>query len=437
MPTIPIKRGSWITMAAMLSAVLMISCGGGTDTGEGITEAPQGTKEARHVESVNLGVSIVSVDKEISPQVAENIVAALKTYSPEFIVDATFYQVASDELSAKRSEIQNEADLIYFPSTAFAQMKVNQEDFYPASLTEITLPHLLDAAFSAESPDAHWAVPLALDPVVMVTKRTFIEVIGLGAPPSSWSEIFTINELLKRDELQTFPQLAYLSGTPQQLTDGFVGHVISRGYGRHHLDPEAIGLPEWYDDEVEGFSRVIQTLRDAFTGSQTDTIIEIPQVSDLKSFMNSPASYTFCRLSTVNAMNAQQREQVMVGPIPSTDLDVALCHAYAVAVPMSARKPQAAHRFIRTLLQSAEKIAHTQGILPINQGSAPGLDRPYSENTVFLPRINQQSLNEKVILDLYNGKINVEETKRHWQGAYFFPEKQVILHSQDENLSEE
>ncbi|MGC9328714.1 MAG: hypothetical protein ACP5I1_13850, partial [Candidatus Hinthialibacter sp.] len=84
-------------------------------------------------------------------------------------------------------------------------------------------PPVLDVAYAGSTQSTNWALPLVLDPVVLIVKKNGPNDPN---PPSNWSAIQMQAQLFEIPP----PHLVFTSGDPLSLADGIAFQQFSVGY---------------------------------------------------------------------------------------------------------------------------------------------------------------------------------------------------------------
>lgn len=174
--------------------------------------------------------------------------------------------------------------------------------------------------------------------------------------------------------------------------------------------------------ELNGISRGFRSLK-KFMKNQKE-LIELPQVSDLRQFIESDAVFTFSRFSEYHALPQDQKNKLYTFPIPTQEITTTPCYVTFAAVPLGSSNPIEADKLVRYMI---EHVANA-GTALIQLDALPlsglyennNLTHPFPENTIFIPRETSGAFHEKAVLDFLNGKMEIEEVNGLWEEFYFF-----------------
>ena len=165
-------------------------------------------------------------------------------------------------------------------------------------------------------------MPLLVDPIIMIGRMEHCS--GLACRHRAVGNAI-IQELLERQQTgdEAISQMVFITGNPQRLTDSFAALMLTWGYGKYDIRKDAGEKPDWYMQELNGISRGFRSLK-KFMKNQKE-LIELPQVSDLRQFIESDAVFTFSRFSEYHAL-PRIRKINYTFPIPTQEITTTPCY---------------------------------------------------------------------------------------------------------------
>ena len=308
----------------------------------------------------------------------------------------------------------NEADVVVFPSLLDMELRGHMESFYPLSATEAVIPGLLDRAYAGAQASTLWAMPFAVDPVVMLIKQDAVHATGDYHPPADWTKIVMITNVARTEPYH--PQLVFDAEDAYSFSNAVAAYLLAM-----RVDQEKTGVPlEQPVTEMEKDDLVrslLPGLMRFITGSDENQDLELPRVESIEAFLKSDAVLVFSRYSAYLKLNEEQKKLVYAVAVPSPNPHkVMLCHALAAAIPLACKNPVRSHELIRYILDHQEAIAEEQHYLPLHE-ETPG---PLSIlNHVLVLRDSAVRFEKEHLVQYLQGKIDYAEFNTHWQNGLF------------------
>lgn len=412
-----------------ISMLVLAGCGGGTESTEPSQPASQPQTQANQqpaAKDQTIRVVAMQVGSELNPEALETMVTEYASSRDTITVEFSVVQADPSQPQSIPKALEN-ADLAIFSSLLHSALRPRIESFYPIPANDETsaLPSTLPAVYASMEQSAHWAVPLVLDPVVMVMKRDMANRIGEPVPVESWAKI----QLMKTVTTQggIWPQMGVVTSTPLAIADSAA--VLALGYGFHanHLrsdwTQEMLPVDRMMDVQAMGFAGLGRTLVDPTEG---DSLIqELPVYPTLTDFLDSEAQFTFVRYSAWLAENPELKSSSfsMIAPGPQGKSTVV--YALSAAVPMTSSAPDAAANVVRYLQDNASAIAEAHSMFdPYSMGSAIS-ELNLDASTAILVRENATGIESDLFLGMLRGIAEISDFNTRWSTGFYVPESSL------------
>lgn len=369
-----------------------------------------------------LTIKIIDSENELTPDIYVQIVSDFAKTHPKLIVNCTPTIVLSDisanELVAKFIG----TDVVIFPSLFNHELRSLPNAFYPIQPDNTEIPPVIDRAYAAEESGKSWAIPLIMDPMVMVLKQTF------NPPDLSWLMLEIYGNLYRNTHGNGTPPMCILNGRPSDLADSVTSRILAMGFERytlHHVPLEVDRTEEDFLLSVgNGFlnwRRFLDATPKQYT-TPADRISELPLVSDIKAFIDSDAAMTFVRYSDFAGLSPELKQKIRVIQIPTPYEPSILAHVVSAGIPIDSENPTRGDEFIRFLLSQKNKLCDNSGFIPVEKTTVSSeLNRIISPQTVIIPREKSTTLGQKMVIDALNGTMNFEEFNAIWTSSIFVP----------------
>ncbi len=374
-------------------------------------------KEEKPPEELTL--KILNIDGELKPEVfiqsASEYVAAV----PDLILNTSTEIITADISSDELRSHLAKTDVVIFPSLVQKKLHSLPNAFYPVSVTASELPRVLDSAYAGSAPDSYWAVPLLLDPILMVIKEQAIK--NYQKNPSSWADLSGMRSLWPESK----PHLLFLTGYPLSVADSLAAQQLARGYEKELIQAVPLEMDITQKEIQEVLERGFLNLKRNFFKDVDEKMMELPQVSDLSAFVESNAFYTFARRSSYVALPEFLKQQLRVRITFYNYKPTAPCYVIAAALPLDAAHPAQAEDFIQFLLDHLEEIEKAHGYHATWPQSGEKQVDQYPADTVFVPRIQSVIVGQKAVIDTFNGTMRLQELNDIWMKGLFIPSSGV------------
>ncbi|RJP18739.1 MAG: hypothetical protein C4527_28520 [Candidatus Omnitrophota bacterium] len=361
-------------------------------------------------------VKIINVQNELIPSAWIQCASHYRAAHPGLILHTSTEIVSADASSAELQAQLEGSDVVIFPSLLHKTLHALPHAFYPVSVTDSVLPPIVNTAYAAASPNAYWAAPLLLDPVLMIVKSQAAK--GIGKIPSNWIDFTNMDIFWDPPR----PHLVFLTGTPTSLADGVAAQQLARGFEKYALQNIPPDPQFTREEEIEVLQRSLQNLNAYFSLDMDSKIIELPQVEDLSAFLRSSAYMTFARRSARLALAEEEQIQLMEILTPANDREAIPCYLISAAIPLNAANPSRAEEYIAYLLDHARELADAQHYLPCWTliGTEDGIGE-FSPHVLYTPRIQSINLGQKAVIDAMNGAMAIEEMNGIWKEGFYIP----------------
>ncbi|MBN2327851.1 MAG: substrate-binding domain-containing protein [Candidatus Omnitrophica bacterium] len=362
-----------------------------------------------------VNIKIINVNGMIQDDVFPPLAKQYAAAHSDRIVHCTPETASSDIQPDELAGLLTGCDAVVFPSLLNQKCRAQADLFYPIQDMGDSCPPVLDAAYAGTTQNSNWAVPLVLDPVVMIVKKNGPNDEN---PPSSWSAVTMHAQLFNLKP----PHLVFITGDPLSLADSIAFQQFSAGFKAdvlHNAEREE-GVTE--KDQLGIFARSLMNLKPYMADSAQARLQEIPQVKDLQAFFQSNALASFCRYSEYLRLPENLQNQMAVFPLPNNYGPVAVCYVIAAGVPVQSANPAMGEDFIRFLQKEIQSIALKQNYLvshiPSDNQKGIGVFPPQA---VFVPRESGGALSEKLVIDAVNGDLGIHELNSLWMDSFFIP----------------
>ena len=149
-----------------------------------------------------LTIKIIKTSGEVEPEIFAQAVRNFGSTHPGLILSASTEIIETDTPETAAAAMLAKSDVLIFSTLLNTKLRNQAEAYYPLSATEAVIPHLFDRAYAAAAPSTIWAMPLVLDPMVMVYKNSLAQYIPHTPPPNGWAEFIAGCEFSRgRDSL--------------------------------------------------------------------------------------------------------------------------------------------------------------------------------------------------------------------------------------------
>lgn len=365
----------------------------------------------------NFGVRIVSIPGQIDAEAYKSVIAGFKSSNPNLIMEVTAEATAIDAFSKDPLSMIKGTDVLVFPSIVTSTLQSQKSAFYPQSATETTTYKTITPAFAAEK--GLWAVPLTLDPVVMIAKKNAFNLIGEDGSNFNWNKILIVSNMSLEKGVKK-PHLVFTTGRLEGLTDSIAALEFAFGFAQ---DPINSATDFTSTMNQLSLAKVMQASNkglETFMIAKDETLKEIPQVETLSAFVSNPnAIFTIARLSDYFALPADQQNQLSFAPA-GTDHPVIPCYGVAVAVPLEAKYPARAKEFIKFLNDKMGELAQKSHTLPANP-QIPQAWQVFSKDSLPQIRINNKNIDSKLALEILSGTDKILLANMKWLPAFSVP----------------
>jgi len=393
-----------VSLFLLYLGLFSVSCGGKKKTTESLT------------------VKILNAAGEIKPDAFKE---ELKTFAASYpgLIAGASVETVDPNTNAISSAMKS--DVLIFPSILNAQLRNQAEAFYPLSATATTLPQGLNTAYAAATPSTLWAVPLVLDPIVMVTKKSLEKSLGTQKVPSGWVDFYTACDLSKNWFKVLPPYMIFLTGNPLRIMDSMAAMQLAMGHEKYSIQSVKPEPGVTTEDVQAAVERGLRNLKRVWNASSDAEMVELPQATDLNAFLKSSALLTVARYSEYLSLAKETQEQLVAQPVYRSDKPVTVCYVIAAAIPVDSANPARAKEFIERLVSQAPSLAGTHASLPAV--FPPNTEMEFSiypRETHFFPRENSTALGQKAVIDFMNNKFGLKELTDLWRLAFYIPAAQ-------------
>lgn len=369
-----------------------------------------------------LSVGILNAANEIRSDIYKEALKEFAAGIPGLIAGATEETVAPDIAEADLSRRLTGCDVAIFPTILNKKIRTYSDAFYPLSASDTVILPIFKQTYAAVAPASVWALPLVLDPVVMVYNQAVYDQLNRPAFPGDWAEMYYICELLKSDRKISPPYLFFLSKNPLALEDSIVSLQLSFGYDNYAIQsitPSRELPPEEVTAQV---GRAVKNLKLLLSPKPAEALTEIPHTPDLSTFIETKGLVTFARYSEFLSLPAEKRSQLRAKPIFSAGKPTTVCYGIAAAVPRDSTNPGRAKEWIHYLISKGNEIAEKQQGIPAGRLPNSEAKHPlFSIEDFFVPRETLDNITPKAVLDLLNGNLSLEEFSEPWRSGFFMP----------------
>lgn len=399
-PFAAVARAGW--MAGLLS-LLMVSCGK--------EEVPPVVETIR--------VTLLDVRNEGRVDVYQDLARQFTESHPGAVVECVTRTVNPEEPNRDPAGWLADTDVVIFPSYLNSVFRDQPNTFYPITREEADIPSVIQLAYAESAPPSYWAMPLVIDPYVLVIKK---REAGESSPPSDWPAILfnaTLYKQIKR--LAGPPLFVFLSRDPMSLADSVAAHQLAFGYGRDFLH----GMP--FEPDVtpeinrENLNRALRNLKLFIQEDPAAAVAELPKAEDLEDFVRNEPFVTIAKLSRFRALPEETRNALFAIPLPTPYKHSVACHVTAAGVPIGAEKPALGEQWIAFLRESVDPLAERMGVLPARTGGGGVAGEVYPPDTIYILRENTKTLTAQNLIDALNGGFDKEELEKMWTAAFYFP----------------
>jgi hypothetical protein len=359
-------------------------------------------------EPPRLGVKILSIAGEIESAAYQKVTEQYAAAHPGLILDATVETVSLDSLVNHPVEALNGTDVLIFPSIATEAFAAHTESFYPISATATTYKEF---NYAYQSLNKQWALPITADPIVFVAKRHgFTESLMTG----EWLRVKMGSNRAIRSHWP-LPHLVFLTEAPLRFTDSVAALQFGFGFARNRIHEKAprTSLDMGYDT----LHLAMKNVTSYITGEDTP-LVEIPQIASLEAFAQSEAYlFTFSRLSDYLSLDEAQRKAFVVGPVPTAEIPVVPAYATAASISIESQNPNHAQQFIAFLKENMAVIANDSNTIAADPALC-AYSNLYTEETYFILRQNAKTVDQSLILDVFNDKTLTNEANEIWSQGF-------------------
>jgi len=363
-----------------------------------------------------LRIMILNSENELKSDVFNSLVKAYTNAHPKIVVSCTPESISSEipphELAVKFGG----TDVVIFPSIFNQSLKSLPNAFYPVSEPETQLPPVLGQAFAASESGKLWASPLMMDPMVMILKKT------LNPPNLTWQMLEIYGNIARKNQGTDTPPMTLLNGRPADLADSVASRMLSMGFQKYLLHNLPLEMDTTQKDVIYTLGNGFRNWKRFLNRTPKDRLSELPLVSDLNDFIDSPSSMIFARYSDFQSLPPDRQNKLRAIQIPTPYRPTTLVRVVSAGIPIESGNPTRGEEFINYLLSEQKTLYDKHGFIPTNilEGNDK-IARIFSRKTVFVPRERHAALGQKLIIDSINGKMSIEEFNTVWASAIFFP----------------
>lgn len=337
-------------------------------------------------------------------QTSEQPVDAIKTAFEEYVsgLEETELVFSAQVLSisptaAEVMQAANQSDIVLFSSELNQQIRSQQAAFHPIEWGEsYEPPAYLDAAYAASEPSTGWALPIALDPIVMIQKKDAALAIGENGPLTSWEEINLINQLERRNGV-TSPIWGFINNYPASLTDSLIAYYLTLG-----VQPLPPDLARHWTGKVKAASE----LHAALLKSDPDQeLAEVPVLPSIEAFVRSNVYFAFTRHSLIqDELKNDIPDTILVASLPRSDGSDTFAYALSAAIPLQASNPDGAKAWVEKCIKNEDQWAKSLNALSFNSEELTRLTGE-DESIRFVIRESNEILDSDVIKNVFTQNI--------------------------------
>ena len=366
-------------------------------------------------ESVQLNVKIVNVDGMVDETGFSSFVEQFKKSHQDLIVNCASDIVSSDISSDDLSQLIAQSDVVIFPSIVNERIRPQADAFYPLKNINLTVPPVLDAAYAGSLESSYWSVPLLIDPMMMFIKKNNID----DFMPDDWQTLYMRADMMDRDQ----PYFVFLTENLWGLADAIATQQLSFGYESKALrnrSPEE-GVTE--KDLIGIYTRSLVNMKRFMIDAPEDRLTEIPQVKNLKSFLDSDAYATFGRYSEFARLSDADKERLFVRDIPNTFGPISPCIAISAGIPIQSANPAGGEEFVQYLIGRMFDLSNESNMLASSLSSFNELGKNVykKKDVIFVPRQNNSAISDRIVLDVLNGDVGIVDLNQLWRPSFFIP----------------
>ncbi len=363
----------------------------------------------------NLNIKVLQTAGFLQDESFSQVANQYAQAHPELVVNCT-PEVVSPDLAVENLAAQlNQYDVVIFSSVLNEKFRPQTSLFYPIQGIDLEMPPVIDTVYAGSAESSPWALPLLMDPVVVVVKKSGADDAYF---PSDWQSILLRAQLLEKKQ----PYLVFLSEFPTELGDSIASQQFAAGYLRDTLlkTPPEEGITE--TEQLAACGRALQNMKSLMIDSEQSRVVEIPQVKNLESFIESDAHAAIATYSQYRKLPETARQMLFVRDFPKNFKAISTCALVAIAIPLQSANPSLGEDFIRYVVSQLDSLAAQQNLFPVRMPDNPEKGIGFFErNTVFVPRENANALSDKIVIDTMNGDLKISDLNNLWLPSFYIP----------------